>query len=460
MSVSIRRRLLITGSLVLAAFIGLTGVALDQAYRTSALEALKDREQVRIYSLISAAETPDFPSVDQLIEMPAELPETRFSEQGSGLYGVIVRPPDHRVWRSSSSAGLELPVPKSLTTGQWSDGFEQIRGLTLFRTSYQVEWEAEDGQYYPLVFSVYEEPDAYFAQIASFRRTLWIWLGATGLTLLLAQLLMLAWSLKPLRKIARDLARIERGQAEKLNGEYPRELSGLAANINTLLKTEKRRLQRYRNALGDLSHSLKTPLAILRGETGRDGSMPSRELLVEQTEHMQQTIDYHLQKASAAGRSALSKPLPIQPLAEKTLAALAKVYADRKLAVDVNIEPQAAYPMEQGDLMELLGNLLDNAFKWARSRVKLTVSSVDSGLQLVVEDDGPGIDAKLKDRILKRGIRADSVVDGHGLGLAMVRELVSLYGGHVRIEDSTPQGARFNVFLPDPDISSSENSKP
>ncbi len=460
MSVSIRRRLLITGSLVLAAFIGLTGVALDQAYRSSALEALKERGQVRIYSLISAAETPDFPTGEQLIEMPAELPETRFSEQGSGLYGMITRPPDNRVWRSPSSAGLELPTPETLTTGEWNDDFEQAGPLVLYRTSYQVEWEADDGQYYPLVFSVYEEPDAYFAQIASFRHTLWIWLGATGLTLLLAQLLMLAWSLKPLRKIARDLSRIERGKAEKLNGDYPRELSGLAANINALLQTEKRRLQRYRNALGDLSHSLKTPLAILRGETGRDGSMPTRELLMEQTERMQQTIDHHLQKASAAGRSALGKPQAIQPLVEKILAALHKVYADRRIRVDVNIEPDAAYPMEQGDLMELLGNLLDNAFKWAQSRIRLTVTTDDAGMQLTVEDDGPGIDARLRQRILGRGIRADSVTDGHGLGLAMVRELVSLYGGHLRIESSPLRGALFRVALPDPGVTAPDDRQP
>lgn len=446
MTLSIRSRLLGVGSLVLAVFILLAAAALDQAYEHSAEQALIDRGQSRIYALLAAVNVES-----GKVSIPGEMPEARFSQLGSGLYAEIQKGDGDLLWRSTSATGQTLPsLPFIPQTGVWQQAFvNNVEGNEFYATAYQVEWENQDGGYSPYRFVVYEDTAAYRAQIASFRKTLWTWLGGMGLLLVLVQAVLLVWGLRPLNRIAGELDDMEKGRRDALSGDYPRELKRLAGNLNTLLSSEKRRLEQYRNALGDLSHSLKTPLAILHGETYKpDEKAIDRGLLGEQIGRMTRTIEYHLQKAAAAGQTALAKPIAVKPMLEQIVRGLNKVYADKGIDCDLLVEDSTMFIGDKGDLMELAGNLLDNAYKWSRNQVKVRAQLEQGRFLLQIEDDGPGVAPALREAIQQRGTRADVTVEGQGLGLAMVRQIVDLYHGEMRIADSQMGGARFEIILP------------
>jgi two-component system, OmpR family, sensor histidine kinase PhoQ len=271
--------------------------------------------------------------------------------------------------------------------------------------------------------------------------------------LLAAQGLILRWSLKPLRQVAAEIKDIETGRRDELSSGYPEELRPLTTNLNALLRQGRAHLERYRNALGDLAHSLKTPLAVARGALDNDAdSGELRRTLGEQVARMNRTVDYQLQRAAAAGRIALSAPLPVAPLARKILDSLAKVYADRALQLRAEIAATTVFYGDEGDLLEILGNLADNACKWCRRQVVVRAHPTDrdgrTELMVEVEDDGPGIPADQAPLLLNRGQRADPTVAGHGIGLAVVRDLVEeVYYGRLEIGQGALGGARVRARL-------------
>jgi two-component system, OmpR family, sensor histidine kinase PhoQ len=259
----------------------------------------------------------------------------------------------------------------------------------------------------------------------------------------------------PLRKVAADLARVERGAAEHLGDRYPAELSGLAANLNNFIDSERDRLKRYRNTLADLAHSLKTPLAVVR--TQLESEVDGRELrwtVLEQVGRMDEIVAYQLSRAATSGRQTFAAPLPLEPFAEEIVRSLEKVYADKQVLCEFEIDPNTRFRGDQGDLMELLGNVLENAFKWARHTVLLTAKRSGSGnddsgsLDLTIEDDGPGIPEERVDHLLQRGVRGDERVQGHGIGLSIVQDIVKAYNGSLKVSRSeTLGGARFDLRL-------------
>lgn len=446
---SLSGRLLVAASVVLAGFLGLTGLALDRAFRDSALEAVQDRLQAQVYMLLGAA---GFDPATRRLLLPEALPEARFSSPGSGLYAAVFDETGAQLWRSPSMLGMEIAFPVPGLPGQGR--FEQVSsadGAPLLALGFAVNWEVEPGVYRGYRFGVAEHRRAFDAQLGGFRRGLWGWLAASALMLLLVQGAILRWGLRPLRRVARELTEIEAGRRDQLTGSYPRELRRLTENLNALIRQNQAHLERYRNALGDLAHSLKTPLAVLRGSVAKgDAGEDLRRQVAEQVERMNRTVDYQLQRAAASGRVALASPLPVAPLAARITSALAKVYADKGLDLDLDVDEAVRFQGDEGDFMEILGNLADNACKWATRRV--TVRAVPAtegrGLLLEVEDDGPGIPEDRRRLILDRGARADPATPGHGIGLAVVRELVEeVYRGRLEIDRSALGGARVAVRL-------------
>jgi two-component system sensor histidine kinase PhoQ len=318
--------------------------------------------------------------------------------------------------------------------------------------SFATRWEG-GGEPQIYVFHVAERLDEHAAQILQFRRGLFGWLAAATLLLLVAQALILRWGLAPLRRVAQDLSEMEAGRAQALSGRYPAELQPLIDNLNALLAEARQHLQRYRDTLGNLAHSLKTPLAVLRGSV--EAKAPVEELRAvaqEQLQNMNEIVEYQLQRAAAAGRTALSAPLPVAPAARKLLAALEKVYVAKALQVETEIAPEVMFRGDEGDLLEILGNVADNAFKWARSRVRIQAQNPAAGqpgarFTLRIEDDGPGIPDDQAQRVRARGARADAAIPGHGLGLAVVQEIVELYDGELVIARSPLGGAAVEVRL-------------
>jgi two-component system, OmpR family, sensor histidine kinase PhoQ len=445
---SLHLRLTLAASLVLTAFLGLAGYALDRAFRVSAETAVRERLQAHIYGLLAAAD------LDRQgdLSLPDSLPEERFQRPGSGLYAQVTQTDGDVMWRSPSQLGHAFPVLPHLTPGNWSfTRLPKPPAHELFVLSFGSAWEVNERSL-DLTFTVIEEPQAYAAQVAQFRRSLGTWFGALALGLLVAQGLVLRWGLNPLRRVERDLAAVEAGARETLSGNYPRELRGLTENLNALLKTERGRLARYRDALADLAHSLKTPLAVLRGARHGDDRQDLERLVQEQTERMTQIVDYQLQRAATSGRTTLLMPVAITPLLQRILTSLAKVYAERRLDLHLDAGATLQFRADAADLMELCGNLLDNACKWARTRVVVRAQLVDAdggqALELIIEDDGPGIAPEQRAAVLGRGVRIDSSVPGQGIGLAVARDIVSAYGGKIEI-DASPElgGARVRATL-------------
>jgi two-component system, OmpR family, sensor histidine kinase PhoQ len=442
---SLNARVAVGAGLVLVVFIALSALALERAFRDSARNARQERLLAQVYLLMAAAEV----DAKGQLTVSNNPTEPRLEMPSSGLYATISDSQGHVVWRSRSALSLETPSESGLPAG--NQRFEEITmpdGRSFFLQSYGVSWSTPGGSY-PFTFSVAEDLKPYHEQLNVYRRNLWGWLGAMSLLLLVAQSLILRWGLSPLRRVADELTRLEQGQQEQIEGEYPTEVRRLTDNLNTLVTHERARQKRYRDALADLAHSLKTPLALVRGALSK--TRPDAELartLTEQVEHMDHIVGYHLQRAATSGRTGLAAPQPVRPAVERIIKALAKVHAEKQIETEVAIEADVRFRGDEGDLIEVLGNLLDNACKWCRTKVRISATVSEGQLSLSVEDDGPGIADADAERVLQRGIRADQSVPGHGIGLAVTRDIVEAYGGRVLIARSALGGATVTLVLP------------
>jgi two-component system sensor histidine kinase PhoQ len=439
---SLNARVTLGAALVLAVFLLLSALALERAFRDSARSARQERLLAQVYLLMAAAEV----DAHGKLTLGSGPSEPRLDQPGSGLYAVITDGGSDVVWQSRSTLSVDAPHGAPLAAGV--QRFEETDDGAFFLQSFGVSWATAGGSF-PFTFNVAEDLTAYREQLAVYRRALGTWLGVMALLLLGAQWAILRWGLRPLRHVAEELTRLERGEQERIAGNYPSEVQRLTENLNALLAHERAQQKRYRDALADLAHSLKTPLALVRAalkETGRSDAQT--RALDEQVEQMDRIVGYQLQRASTAGRGGLRAPLPVRPAVERLLAALGKVHAARPIATEIAADPSVRFRGDEGDLTELLGNLLDNAFKWARSRVRVTATAGSGALTLCIEDDGPGIAPEHAQHVLERGVRADQSVPGQGIGLAVVRDIVEAYGGEVRIERSDLGGARVSLVLP------------
>jgi two-component system sensor histidine kinase PhoQ len=447
-SPSLSRRLALVAAGVLAAFFGLAGSVLDRAYHVSVENAVREKLQVQVYLLLGAAEVDE----EGGVLMPEVLADPQLSFPSSGLYAAIAKDDGTTLWQSPSSLGRSVPFPVVAADGE--PAFALVSDDEYYALSYPVTWELPDGRERNLEFRVAEDRANSDAQVGGFRRTLWSWLGAVAFALILAQAIALRWGLAPLRRMAGEILDVERGARSSLGEAYPRELSTVTHNLNALLASGRDRLRRYREALADLAHSLKTPLAVLRSAANDEMPERGRELIGEQVERMDQAIAYHLQRGAAAGRSALAAAMDPRETLERVSGSLLKVYADKSVELDLRIEAGTLFVGDPGDLTEIAGNLLDNAFKWCRGRVRVRARSLKGGrsershLLVEVEDDGPGIPEKHRPRALARGGRLYEHVPGQGIGLTLVREMVEkAYGGSITLDESPLGGALVRIVL-------------
>lgn len=454
MTRSIRTRVLVAASLALAGFLAVTGAALDRAFRSSAESSVRDFLQTQIYGLLAAAElTPG-----NTLRLPPSLPEPRLSRTDSGLFAWVTNDNGAIVWKSPSALGIDMvserrPAPGDFVFRRATAG----SGQPVFALSYSVVWESVDGRELPFHFTVAEDLSLYQSRVNEFRRTLWAWLLSSVVVLIIVQLGVLIWALRPLRSIAAEVNSVERGERQGLSTDYPDELQSLALNLNALLANERKQRQRYRDKLDDLAHSLKTPLAVLRnlsehaGQGGRKENGTS-EMLSEvsnQVDRMHDIVSYQL-RGSAGGTGEFSLARPVRPEIDKIARSLGKAYYDRDIEIEVDAPDDCRFRGDVGDFLEVMGNVMDNACKHCRGRVRVGVSANEDNDELVisVEDDGPGIPESRRAEILERRVRGDSRTEGQGIGLAVVHSIATDYGGVVEIGSAELGGARVVVRLP------------
>ncbi len=462
---SLSARLLLSVSALLLVFFGATIFLLDTVFRDTAEQAIEDRLYVQLIVLLAEAEAV---GDERTLTIAQSLPEARFETPGSGLYGVIHDAGGTPIWRSPSSVGRDLPSVRIQPSGGTAFERIQMNQEALFSLSLGVEWEFDDSAIIPFVFTAAEDLTPYAAQVARFRRQLFGWFAALIIMLISGQALLVRWVLQPLHQVEEEIVAVEQGQRARLGNDYPRELQGVTSNLNGLLNAERERLARYRDTLGNLAHSLKTPLAVIRtavdahtaraptsGQAAAPGQAEVASAVREQVQRMQDIVAYQLQRAAAWGATSLGQaPVPVLPVVEQLVRSLEKVYAERALEYTVEVQEGACFYGEQGDLMEMLGNLMDNASKWAKGHVHIQAQrlagerSRRDGLRMQVSDDGTGIAEHDVSRLTERGVRADERVAGHGIGLNIVREIIGLYDGQLLIGRAASGGAQIAIEFP------------
>lgn len=442
---SLRLRIGLAAGLILLLALSLVGLSLAAANKRSTEVGLQDRMQSWAYLILAAAE----PDPTGHIQIKDDLGDPRLSQPGSGIYGQLHG--SEQYWVSPSTLGIQLPKLSLLPPGQVSfsvpvnkeDGYVYQLGLS---------WQLENDEVLPLTVSVLVASEEIARQIAEFQLGLWGALGAAGLILLLAQSLMIWLAFRPLQEIAGDVAAVESGGKDSLAGNYPAELDPLVRNLNKLLTTEKANQLRYRNALDSLAHSLKTPLAVIKSGLEHPDN-DSLEAMQRAAADMNHLVGTRLQRAAGSTRRTLGAAVNVGSEVERLLRSLEKVYSQKMIKPHVTIPPELIFKGEQRDLLEILGNLLDNAFKYGNKKISIAGRREESAeqaavLHIWVEDDGPGIERDQWPLLLQRGVRGDERVEGHGLGLAIVLELLNAYGGTIDIGHSELGGARIDLTIP------------
>ena len=429
---AITTRLVLLSLAIALGFTLLAALGLQRAFEQAAEQALEQRLQGELYLLMAQAEVDD----SGRLQMPQRLPLPEWMLPVSGRYAWILDERGRVLWAAPSTRGSGLSLPRAVpATLLHRDGHYLLGRL--------VRWELEDRSV-PLAFVVAEDEAPLVAEVAHFRGTLLRWLGVMAVLLSLALGIGLWLGLAPLRRAGREVEEIESGQRERLEGNYPREIRGLTQRINRLLEHQQRQQQRWRHALGDLAHSLKTPLAVILGLAERSEDSELRD----QARRMDRIIQYQLQRAGRAGQALEQPAVLLAGPVQRLLRTLQKVHAERGLAFEPDLPETLRVRLNEDDLMELLGNLLDNAAKWARSRVRITARQEGNQVRIRIEDDGPGIPAEAREAILARGMRLDEQRPGQGIGLAVAAEIAAEAGGGLDIGAADTGGARIEVRLP------------
>ena len=443
----LQTRLLLISAAVLAACLGSVGWLLDRAFSATVVAAAEEELRAICFGLLGLFEERE----GGLLATHAA--EPRLQQRGSGYYAFVESSTGTPLWRSPTllaTGRLAEPMPKRPAVGEFH--FEPADGAApRFVAAYTVNWELAD---VVTTLWVLAEQAPYQERMADGRRRIAIGLGAAAGIFVLAQLAALAWGMRPLRRMARRVRALEAGDEESIGSDYPPELSPLARNLNSFIAAEKTARDRYRRAMDDLAHSLKTPLAVLKNALREPG--PSAALLGEQVQRMTTAIGYQLSRAVAAPVRPTAGRVALAPLAVRIVRALERAWPGKIAVVELPDPASAAKLAMRGDerdLMEMLGNLIENAFKYGKTQVRVSLREASAGgagtLTAAVEDDGPGVPPAQRKAVLQRGVRADAATEGQGLGLAIAQELAEDYGGSVTITESEDLGgAKLLLALP------------
>jgi two-component system, OmpR family, sensor histidine kinase PhoQ len=438
---SLRTRILIIASLLLLVFFSITAAVLDSAFSSAARSATEEKLQLHILGLISNSQ-----QNNKYLIIPEYQQEPRFNQVSSGLYGYVLDRAGAELWRSKSASDISPVIAYPQQPGQRSFKIDNSRpNVELFVATYGTV-EESDGKDYQYTFVVMEDNTLYKASLSSFRKDLWRWLGGVAVVLLAAQHLLLSRGLKPLQHLASELKQIEDGYIDALSGNYPNELSRLTGNLNRLIDSERKQRERYHQRLGDLAHSLKTPLAVL-SNAANENSHDLVTITKQQSQRMDQIVRYQLQRAVVSQQVTGITRVNILEHVLQIKNALDKVYRDKAVQCQLQIEPACYFQGDQGDLMELLGNLIDNAYKYGAGEVKVSTIDHPQQLHIIVEDNGIGIEEQERDKIVQRGARLDTQEQGQGIGMAVVVDIVKSYDGKLVIEQSDLLGAKFIVII-------------
>ena len=448
---SIQRRLVLISGLVLTVFLSLTGLFLERTYRTNVMAGAQQQMQPMIYSLMGSAE-----ERDAKLDFSSGSSQPRLQQPDSGLYALVTNSDNRELWRSPSlaMAGEALAgqimqvaaVTKAPPVGRF-DFVQSVSAAELYCLSNRVDWEGlSDSQ---VTFSICADQQPYARTVEQFRYGLMAGFGSLFLLLSAAMIWALRWGLRPLRRIQSQLNELDNGNRSELDPVQPVELMPLVASLNHYVVHQEALRTSHRQALDDLAHSLKTPLSVLG--LGVKESQPDLPLLQEQVVRMQGIVDHQLARVARVTQSdgsTTQRWVPVGQVVAQLLRALSVAYRDHQM--DFVESEKWALRIHRDDLLDMLGNVLENACKYGAGRVRVTTSASggdEGGLLIAVEDDGPGIGADYAADVVNRGTRLDSQTTGQGIGLSLVSDLLSIYGGELLIGSSPLGGAKVSLVF-------------
>lgn len=452
---SLARRLLL-GALLWSVLLVVGGVfAMTAVYRAETLNILDDEHAATIQTLARAIE-PLGDGTGRIRDIEdRHPPDPRFQVPLSGKYWLIVAldaDGGHSgdiTSRSVFDETLEVPPqlqaaalanPGQMTSSNGIGPAEQPVRLTVQTTTYP---EREN----PVLLVAVSDRTLSLAGVDRLRTILLIAMLALASGTLLAMVLALRYALRPLDRIQSDITEIREGRQAGLSGDYPAEVQPLSEELNKLLDHNRAVVSRARTHVGNLAHALKTPIAVLRNEATGDSQLD--DVVRRQTETMHGNVDHYLRRAQAAARAeALGVRTQVQAATDRIARVMNKLFAADGKSVAVEIPADLFVRTEQQDLEEILGNLLDNACKWARALVRIHARQDDDGMVAIyIDDDGPGLSPDEREDAVKRGVRLDETAPGTGLGLSIVADIAGMNGGSLELDEAPLGGLRAIVRL-------------
>jgi signal transduction histidine kinase len=447
---SLALRLFLSATVWTVLILFATGIVLSTLNRQAVERSFDRRLSVYLRTLVAEVAAPEEGSERQ----PQSLGEPLFELPLSGWYWQVSRlsgpKPEVRSSRSLWDGGLPnlgeqgVPLGADETRRSYVEGPEGQRLRLIERT---VDL-GDDGRYLIAVAGDSQEIEE---ETRSFDRVLVITFGTLIIALLLTTMFQVRFGLAPLKRISEGLAAIRGGTAERLEGRFPFEIAPLARETNALIDANREIVERARTHVGNLAHALKTPLSVMVNEATARRADPLAVKVLEQADIMRDQVARHLERARLAARTTVvGNVTDVLPVVSALARTMEKIYLDRGIAIDVEAPTPLRFKGEQPDLEEMVGNLVDNACKWAQSRVGIDVMGEAGGLQvrIVVDDDGPGLDAEQRKQVTHRGQRLDETKPGSGLGLSIVVELAALYGGSLALGTAPIGGQRAELTLP------------
>jgi len=443
---SLAFRLVAGAALWIIAALAIGGIMISALFRDSVERNFDARLSVHVDSLI-AVTTAD---ISRRLVISRTLPDPRFNIPYSGWYWQVSDTRGTPQVRSRSLWDKALTPPQPVETGVMQTGeMEGPDGEMLRIRFIDVTLPDLPVQSPPVRFAVAARVSELKAELRPFNLAL-VWsLGVLGLGLGVAVTIQVRVGLQPLRRIRTALNNIREGRTERLEGEWPAEVQPLVKELDALLEHNADVLDRARTHVGNLAHALKTPLAVLANEVSRKGG-PRTDAIDRQVDAMRRWIDHYLTRARAAATGAvLGARTAVPPVLADLRRTLLRIHADKELTIEVaGGIGGAAFRGEQQDLEEMLGNLMDNACKWASTTVTLSVATDVERLTITIDDDGPGLTPAQYEEAMGRGKRLDESSPGSGLGLAIVSDIAALYGGELKLEESPTGGLRAVLMLP------------
>jgi signal transduction histidine kinase len=452
---SLANRLFLSATAWVVVILLVTGVVLASVYRAATERAFDRRLNLYLRTLIAEVAIPDEPPDRQF----QSLGEPLFELPLSGWYWQITRTDGEKPEARASRSLWDKKLPKledqgaDLTAAGVRIGYvDGPEGQTLRAVERPVDLGL-DGKF---LVSVAGDASEIFDETRSFDYYLGGTFAALGVVLLLTTLFQVRFGLAPLRRISESIADIRSGRAERLVGDFPVEIAPLARETNALIDANREIVERARTHVGNLAHAIKTPLSVIVNEAAANRADPFAGKVLEQADVMRDQVAHHLERARIAARvTIVGTVTDVAPAIEALRRTMEKIHRDRGIGIEVTADPRAKFRGERQDLDEMVGNLVDNACKWAASQVSVEVlveppEEPDDGhrLRIIVDDDGRGLSEAELAKVSRRGQRLDESKPGSGLGLSIVIDLAALYGGSLSLGDAPTGGLRAELVLP------------